>query len=87
MMPTHNDKSGANPTSVHQHTQPLKINITDFTISVPGSERKSVDEPPRPRWRTPEFYFYYLVFVIVVPIMIYIPIKLSSCTFTSKSAS
>lgn len=83
MMPTHNDKSGASPTAVHQRSQPHKANIIDFTITVPGSERKSTDEPPKPRWWTPEFYFYYVIFLIVVPIMIYIPIKLSSCRFRS----
>lgn len=77
-MPTHQDKSGASSTAV-DHSQPHKASITDFTITVPGSERKSTDEPPKPRWSTPEFYFYYLLFAIVVPIMIYIPIRLSSC--------
>lgn len=78
MMPTHTDKSSA-IASVGHHSQPHKYRITDFTITIPGSERKATDEPPKSRWRTPEFYFYYLAFSFVVPTMIYIPVKLSDC--------
>lgn len=53
-------------------------NITDLTIEVPGSTRRSTeDEPPPPRWRTPEFIFYGVVFALVVPLIIYWPMKLS----------
>lgn len=54
--------------------------VTDLTISTPGNVRRSSDEPPPPRWRTPEFIFYAVVFVLVVPVLIYWPMKISSST-------
>lgn len=52
--------------------------VTDLTIETPGNARRSTDEPPPPRWRTPEFIFYGVAFVVVVPILVYWPMKISS---------
>lgn len=60
-----------------------KRRITDLTVDIPSSRRRSQHgrvepEKPHPRWRSLEFRFYYLVFAVVVPIMIWIPVQLSS---------
>lgn len=62
-----------------------KVAITDFTIRIPGSNRRIVDgaagEPGPSRWRSREFMGYYVAFAVVVPMMVRIPAKLSSSEF------
>nr|XP_018259356.1 glycerol transporter [Kwoniella dejecticola CBS 10117]OBR81514.1 glycerol transporter [Kwoniella dejecticola CBS 10117] len=64
-----------------------KLNITDFTINIPGSKVRQredastsssgTSDKPRPRWDTLEFRLYGVVFLVVVPMMIWVPIRLS----------
>lgn len=79
MIPSHRGAHGAfevvDPASAHDHK---KCNVTDLTVSTPGNTRRATDEPPPPRWRTPEFYAYYVLFILVVPMLVYWPMKLST---------
>ncbi|KAK8844173.1 hypothetical protein IAR55_006967 [Kwoniella newhampshirensis] len=76
MMPIH-----THPPSNHVdiRSQDAKRNITDFTISVPGSKARVIpgEESPSPRWPTLEFRLYAVAFLLVVPLMIWIPVRLS----------
>lgn len=52
--------------------------ISEFTVDIPGSKRRSDTDPPPSRWHTLEFKFYIAVFIVVVPMLVYSPMKLSS---------
>ena len=61
-----------------------KVNVTDFTISIPGS-KVALGEGSPPRWQTKEFKFYSAAFVLVVPLLVYWPMRLSSSEPTRLS--
>lgn len=91
MIPLHARDRASNPydASPEFHIQAgqvskLDMELTDLTISVPGCTRRSEDDPPPARWRTPEFIFYGIAFVIVVPLLIYWPMRLSLREYMSR---
>ncbi|WVF65389.1 hypothetical protein IAT40_000116 [Kwoniella sp. CBS 6097] len=80
------------PLNITDNDQTHRRSITDFTISIPGSQARidrtnqssstststsTSDHGGKSRWRTREYMFYMVVFVVVVPLMIAIPIRLS----------
>jgi hypothetical protein len=79
--------SASAPTSAHELHHPpghrghghgkFDFDISDLTIEIPGSQRRLTDEPPPPRWRTPEFMVYYAVFIVVVPMIVWLPMRVS----------
>nr|XP_031861387.1 uncharacterized protein CI109_002991 [Kwoniella shandongensis]KAA5528459.1 hypothetical protein CI109_002991 [Kwoniella shandongensis] len=78
MMPIHSQYPPS--TDIDPSYTSDKRNITDLTISVPGSKARSLppgSEPPPPRWHTLEFRLYTIAFILVVPIMVWIPMRLS----------
>lgn len=56
-----------------------KLFVTDFTITIPGSNARNMagQEPGPSKWRTLEFRLYILVFILVVPMLIWVPMKVS----------
>ncbi|BEI92502.1 uncharacterized protein CcaverHIS019_0501300 [Cutaneotrichosporon cavernicola] len=52
--------------------------ISELTVDIPGSRRRTDTEPPPSRWGTLEFKFYIAAFIIVVPLLVWSPINVSS---------
>ncbi|WVQ81401.1 hypothetical protein IAT38_003525 [Cryptococcus sp. DSM 104549] len=77
MMPTHTHTSAQVPSPPRLERN--KPSVTDFTISIPGSNARTVvgEEPAPPRWQTLEFRLYAAAFVVVVPLMVWLPMRLS----------
>ncbi|OXB36240.1 hypothetical protein LQV05_004548 [Cryptococcus neoformans] len=56
-----------------------KLFVTDFTVTIPGSNARNVAgrEPGPSKWHTLEFRLYTLTFMMVVPLMIWVPMRVS----------
>lgn len=62
-----------------------KLFVTDFTITIPGSNARNPagHEPGPSKWHTLEFRLYTLVFIMVVPMMIWVSMRVSLRGFKS----